>query len=112
MGLATAKLVLAVKPDSNGLHDVRIRFIRDRVVRYTNLGIAIQKKHWNEKATEIRNNWILTGDTQHVQHNLDLTAELARARTLIRSHPTATAEELKQLFRPTTAAAAPAPAEP
>jgi len=110
MGLATAKLILSDKPDKgNGLHDVRIRFIKDRVVRYINLGVTCQRKHWNDKADEVQKKWLYTGHTNHQADNAFLTLELERARALIREHPSASADELKGLFSKPREAPAPPP---
>ncbi len=98
MGLATAKLTLAAKADSDGLTDVRIRFTKDRISRFVNAGVACVAKNWNTKATEVQKKWLLTGHTAHVVDNDHLTDELARARQLIRENPAASADELKALF--------------
>ncbi len=111
MGLATAKLTLAAKPDNDGLTDVRIRFTKDRVSRFVNVGVAILPKHWNRaKDVEVKKNWLFTGHREHAKDTAHLTAELERARDLIKAHPAASADELKAYFqRPRTAAAGEGP---
>lgn len=112
MGLASAAIVLAPRADAaDGLTDVRLRFSKDRVRRYCNLAVAIEPaRHWNPGHDIGKGNYLRGGQAGHrqaVQLNAYLVAELDKGRELIRHHPAASADELKALYRPTTA---PAPA--
>ena len=92
---ATFKLTLAHKPDSDGLHDVRLRVTVARVSRFLNTGVAMAAKHWNEKATLDKENWVKSSHRQHAPYNTDLLAWLTRAKALAQRHATWSADRFK-----------------
>lgn len=92
---ATFKLTLAPRADSDGLHDVRLRITVARVSRFLNTGVAFAAKHWNEKATLDKENWVKSSHRQHAQYNGDLLRWLTRAKALAQKHPTWSADRFK-----------------
>jgi integrase/recombinase XerD len=92
---ATFKLTLAPRADSDGLHDVRLRITVARVSRFLNTGVAMAAKHWNEKATLDKENWVKSSHRQHAQYNGDLFQWLARAKALAQRHATWSADRFK-----------------
>lgn len=92
---ATFKLTLAPRPDSDGLHDVRLRITVARVSRFLNTGIAFAAKHWNEKATLDRENWVKSSHREHANYNRDLLRWLTRAKALAQKHATWSADRFK-----------------
>jgi len=110
---ASFKLILAPAPDREGLHDVRLRIIAARVVRYLNVpGAAVAAKHWNEKRSLDKPNFIKTSHRQHADLEATLSNFLGRAQKLGRERPQFTADELKQLLATgADLVAAPAPTE-
>ncbi len=96
---ASFKFILAPAPDREGLHDVRLRIIVARVVRYFNVaGASIAPKHWNEKYTLEKENWIKSSHFDHGDLNDALFSLLRRAQKLARARPDLSADELKQLL--------------
>ena len=96
---ASFKFILAPRPDRDGLHDVRLRVIAARVVRYFNVAsAAVAAKHWNEKYTLEKENWIKTSHFEHADINEALFGLLRRAQKLSRAQPTLSADELKRLL--------------
>lgn len=96
---ATFKLILAAKPDSDGLHDVRLRITVDRVVRYQNTGIALPAKQWNPNATLLTKTWVRTAHRQHETYNKDLLRWHDRAQQLAQENPGWSADQLKAAMR-------------
>lgn len=92
---ATFKLILAPRADSDGLHDVRLRITVARVSRFLNTGIAFAAKHWNEKATLDKENWVKSSHRQHTQYNTDLLRWLNRGKALAQKHGTWSADRFK-----------------
>jgi len=99
---ATFKLILAAKSDSDGLFDVRLRIIVDRVVRYQNTGISLPEKQWNPNATLLTKNWVRTAHKKHDTYNKDLLRWHDRALQLAQDNPGWGADQLKtaQAFPP------------
>jgi len=96
---ASFKLILAPTPDREGLHDVRLRIIQQRVVRYFNVsGVAVTPKQWNLKATTDKEDWIKTNHYEHADLNSQLFDLLRRAKKLGREQPALGADELKRLL--------------
>lgn len=96
---ATFKFILAPRADADGLHDVRLRIIAERVVRYFNVaGVSLVPKQWNEKATNDKENWLKTNHHEHADLKATLQALLARAKKLVRATPTLSADELKRIL--------------
>lgn len=96
---ATFKIILAHKPDSDGLYNVRLRVIADRVTRYLNVpGVAVQAKQWNAKGTSDNTNWVKTGHYDHEDLNNSIQKLLKRAVKLGRDRPELGADEIKQLL--------------
>jgi integrase len=96
---ASFKFILAPAADREGLHDVRLRIIAARVVRYFNVaGVSIGAKHWNEKYTLEKENWIKTSHFDHGDLNEALFTLLRRAQKLARARPELSADELKQIL--------------
>ncbi|GGF22521.1 tyrosine-type recombinase/integrase [Hymenobacter cavernae] len=113
MGTATFKIVIAAKSDSDGFWDVRLRITKDRVKRFMNIGIPIDRRHWNEKATERLANWVRPGNHEAAQHNEKCQGLLARGRALAKAKPLLTVDELKaRMLLPVEAADPDAPKEP
>jgi integrase/recombinase XerD len=96
---ATFKIVLAAKPDSDGLFDVRLRITVNRITRFQNTGVAITDKQWNPKATERTENWVRTAHRQHETYNKDLVRWLTRAHNLVQENPGWDADQLKAALR-------------
>jgi hypothetical protein len=111
---ASFKIILAPSPDREGLHDVRLRIIAARVVRYLNVpGLAVAPKHWNEKRSLDKPHYFKTSHKQHADFEASLLTFLGRAQKLGRERPQLTADELKELLATGADLAAPAPiAEP
>ncbi len=96
---ASFKFILAPTADRDGLHDVRLRIIMARVVRYFNVaGVSIGAKHWNEKYTLEKENWIKSSHFDHGDLNDALFTLLRRAQKLARTRPELSADELKQIL--------------
>lgn len=96
---ASFKLILAPRADGDGLHDVRLRIIADRVVRYFNVaGVSITAKHWNAAATTDKENWIKSAHYEHADLNDKLFDLLRRAKKLSRDQPGLSADELKRIL--------------
>lgn len=96
---ATFKLILATKADSDGLFDVRLRIIADRIVRYQNTGISLAQKHWNPKASLLTKNWVRTSERLHDAHNSALLRWHDRAQALAQENPRWGADQLKAALR-------------
>jgi integrase len=111
---ATFKLILAPAADREGLHDVRLRITATRVVRYLNVpGVAVAPKHWNEKRSIDKPNYLKTSHREHADLEASLVAFLSRAQKLGRDRPQLTADELKELLATGADLIAPAlPTEP
>jgi integrase/recombinase XerD len=107
---ASFKITLSHKPNSEGLYPVWLRITAQRVPRYAPVGVELTLKQWNPDATLEKENWVRTSHRDHTQLNIDLVQVLVDAKRLGKLHPTATADELKQLFlrRHEPAPAAPA----
>ena len=96
---ASFKFILAPRPDREGLHDVRLRIIAGRVPRYFNVpGVSIAARHWNEKYTLEKENWIKTSHHDHADLNDTLFTLLRRAQKLSRARPELSADELKRIL--------------
>jgi integrase len=96
---ATFKLILAPAADREGLHDVRLRITATRVVRYLNVpGVAVAPKHWNEKRSLDKPNYLKTSHREHADLEASLVAFLSRAQKLGRDRPQLTSDELKELL--------------
>jgi integrase/recombinase XerD len=96
---ASFKFILAPRPDREGLHDVRLRIIAARVVRYLNVpGVAVAPKHWNEMRSLAKPNYFKTSHRQAADLEATLLAFLARAQKLGREQAQLTADELKELL--------------
>jgi integrase/recombinase XerD len=95
---ATFKITLAHKPNAEGLYPLWLRITANRVVRYAPVGIELQQKQWNPAGKLDKENWVKTNHREHASLNNDLVQVLADAKALSKSHPNATADELKQIF--------------
>lgn len=95
---ATCKIVLAHKPNAEGLFDVRLRITANRDTTYAGLGISIAAKHWNANGNLENEMWVKSGNRQASQHNEDLVLAVLDAKRLSKSYPNASAADLKQLF--------------
>jgi integrase len=96
---ASFKLILAPAPDRDGLHDVRLRIIASRVVRYLNVpGVAVAPKHWNEARSLVKPNYLKTNHKQHADLEVTLLTFLGRAQKLGRERAQLTADQLKELL--------------
>ncbi|GGG33839.1 site-specific integrase [Hymenobacter glacieicola] len=95
---ATFKITLAHKANADGLFPVWLRITANRIVRYAPVGIELLEKQWNPAGKLEKENWIKTSHREASQLNEDLVQVLADAKRLAKENPTATADELKQLF--------------
>jgi len=95
---ANFKIVLAHKPNADGLYDVRLRITVARKSVYVGLNISVAAKHWNASASLEKENWVKTGDRLASQHNSDLLIALLDAKRVARAVPNASAQELKVAF--------------
>ncbi|MGI4884247.1 MAG: tyrosine-type recombinase/integrase [Janthinobacterium lividum] len=96
---ASFKFILAPRPDREGLHDVRLRVIAERVVRYFNVpSVAVAAKYWNPSYTLEKENWIKTSHHEHADLNEALFGLLRRAQKLSRAQPHLSADVLKELL--------------
>jgi integrase len=96
---ASFKLILAPRADGDGLHDVRLRIIADRVVRYFNVnGVSITPKQWNPAGTTDKENWVKSNHHEHADLNSALFDLLRRAKKLSRAQPDLPADELKRIL--------------
>jgi len=96
---ATFKFILAPSPDSDGLHDVRLRITANRVVRYQNTGVALAEKQWNPNANLLTKNWVRTAHRNHDAYNKDLLRWYDRAHQLTQENPAWGADQLKAALR-------------
>jgi integrase len=96
---ASFKLILAPRADSDGLHDVRLRIIVERVVRYFNVaGVSVSPKQWNAAATTDKENWIKSSHFEHSDLNEKLFDLLRRAKKLSRDKAGLSADEFKRIL--------------
>jgi integrase len=111
---ASFKLILAPRADRDGLHDVRLRIIVERIVRYFNVaGVSVTPKQWNAAATTDKENWIKSNHHDYAELNDALFYLLRRAKKLSRDSPTLSADDFKRMLstgedlRPAPKAASP-----
>lgn len=108
----TCKPLLHPRPHANGTHQVRLRLTKDRQTAFLDAGFALLPRHWNEKGSLEKANWVRVTEFDAPALNAALDAQVRDARATALAHPALTALAVRDALLGRRAPADEPPAPP